>query len=113
MEQRIRPAMADDEHLGTLEMQIEVNDGIAVLRGLVDSAMHAPSPKRPPARRAPARLSMSWRYPANPSPAPPAAGSVSESERGQNSVGGCDFRASITLRRALPMSSTRRWRAAS
>lgn len=39
IEQRIRAAMADDEHLGTLEMQIQVTAGVAVLRGTVDSAM--------------------------------------------------------------------------
>jgi len=39
IEQRIRAAMVEDEHLGTLEMQIQVTDGIALLRGTVDSAM--------------------------------------------------------------------------
>jgi osmotically-inducible protein OsmY len=39
IEQRIREAMADEEHLGSLDIQLEVTDGIARLRGTVDSAM--------------------------------------------------------------------------
>jgi osmotically-inducible protein OsmY len=37
--ERILAAMADDEHLGSLEIQLQVVDGLATLRGLVDSAM--------------------------------------------------------------------------
>jgi osmotically-inducible protein OsmY len=39
IEERILAAMADDEHLGTLEIQIQVTGGSALLRGIVDSAM--------------------------------------------------------------------------
>jgi osmotically-inducible protein OsmY len=39
IEQRILEAMADDEHLGSLDIELELRDGVVTLRGMVDSAM--------------------------------------------------------------------------
>jgi osmotically-inducible protein OsmY len=39
IEREIRATMAVDEHLGTLEIEIRVTEGVVVLRGTVDSAM--------------------------------------------------------------------------
>jgi osmotically-inducible protein OsmY len=39
IERRIREAIADEEHLGSLEIQLRVADGVVVLQGTVDSAM--------------------------------------------------------------------------
>jgi osmotically-inducible protein OsmY len=39
MARKIREAMVDDEHLGSLDIQLVVENGTALLRGTVDSAM--------------------------------------------------------------------------
>jgi osmotically-inducible protein OsmY len=39
IERRIREAIAEDEHLGSLDVQLQVTRGVATLRGMVDSAM--------------------------------------------------------------------------